>query len=133
MGYTNYWHRTNKEFDGDFVELVKDVFKRSAERGIILKDGWGENEPIADSLEICFNGNAETGLEHETFFLPNTDNEHFKSGFDFCKTAEKPYDWTVKEVLRLAEKYGYVTDVSDDGEPEILNDEEYIAKYGREV
>lgn len=130
MGYTNYWNRTKVKYDENFVNLVKEVFKQSADRGIILKNGFGEGEPIADMESIWFNGNGETGLEHETFFIRNADTDGFEEGFDFCKTAEKPYDWTVKEVLKLAEKYGIVREVSDDGEPEVLNDEEYIKKYG---
>jgi len=128
MGYTNYWKRTDKEYDSDFVELVKDVYADCKNKGITLGDNWGEGEPVADLLEIAFNGDASKDLDHETFYLPNTDNEYFKEGFNFCKTAAKPYDYAVKEVLRLAEKYGYVTDVSDDGEVDIISDAEYLGE-----
>lgn len=128
MGYTNYWKRTDKEYDNDFVELVKDVYADCKNKGITLGDNWGEGEPVADLLEIAFNGDASKDLDHETFYLPNTDNEYFKEGFNFCKTAAKPYDYAVKEVLRLAEKYGYVTDVSDDGEVDVISDAEYLGE-----
>lgn len=134
MGYTNYWKRTDKEYDESFVDLVKDVFSSCKQKGITLRDGFGEGEPVADLTDIWFNGDGSKGLDHETFLIPNTSSENFESGFNFCKTAAKPYDYAVKEVLRLAEKYGYVTDVSDDGEVDVISDAEYLGEsYKREA
>ena len=41
----------------------------------------------------------------------------------------KPYDYVVKEVLKVAEEMGIVTDVSDDGENDVTTDKEYEAYY----
>ena len=125
MGYTNYWYRTSKPITQEFVDAVKEVFEKCKNMGIILRDGWGENEPIADLERIDFNGNVETELDHENFVMINIPEEN-NNVFCFCKTARKPYDYAVKEVLKIAEKMGLVTDVSDDGFVEITTDAEWL-------
>ena len=55
-----------------------------------IHDGNGEGNPrFTDSL-VCFNGDAEKGYDHETCYI-SLDSD----GFDFCKTARKPYDVAV--------------------------------------
>lgn len=59
-----------------------------------------------------FNGDASTGDDHETLVI-----EKKGSGFQFCKTAEKPYDVYVKAALLLANKVAPgVFELSCDGD-----------------
>ena len=111
MGYTRYWERTEKPITEDFVEEVKEIIKDCAKKGIAIRGWSGEGSPELTLEKIAFNGNgkAERDLSHETFSI---NNKH--TGFDFCKTARKPYDYAVRRVLKLAKDYGLVTKVSSD-------------------
>lgn len=123
MGYTRYWKRTDEPLNEDFLKDVNKVIKDAAKMGIAIRGGDGTGEPVLELEEISLNGNgnAERDLSHETFFLGK------ETGFNFCKTARKPYDYVVRTILRLALDYGIVTDVSDDGYNEqIYSDEMYI-------
>lgn len=69
-----------------------------------------ESAPIVDENMIFFNGKGDDG--HETFML-----HRGQDGFDFCKTARKPYTAAVKEIL---EEVNYIVPgwlrLSDDGD-----------------
>lgn len=123
MGYTRYWKRTDEPLNADFRDGVENIIKEAAGYGIAIR-GWdGHGEPLLSSERVSFNGNAnaEQDLSHESFVLDS------ELGFCFCKTARKPYDFVVRKVLRLAQDYGIVEDVSDDGYNEdIYSDEQYI-------
>lgn len=121
MGYTRYWNRTDKLITEAFVLGVLEIIGESEAMGIRIRDAWGENEPIVKKDYIALNGNSEHNLDHESCAF---DNE--RTGFDFCKTARKPYDYTVQRVLALAEALGIVTDVRDDGYNGIRTDKEYL-------
>lgn len=124
MGYTRYWKRTNKPITEDFVEEVKQIIIDSAKKGIAIRDWDGTGKPYIGLNQIVFNGNkrADMDLSYESFILNNVAKD-----FNFCKTARKPYDYTVRRVLKLAKKYGLVTNVSSDGaNNKIYSDEEYI-------
>lgn len=130
MGYTRYWKRTDKAYGEDFIKEVNAVIGNCLTRGITIKNGHGIDFPQADMNMIWLNGNEENDLGHETFFIPNTTSEYFKEGFEFCKTARKPYDYAVRQILKIAEEYGLVTNVSSDGEnEEIISDDDYIKRY----
>ena len=120
MGYTRYWGRTEKPITQEFVDAVNNIIAEAKEKGITVC-GWdGTGEPEVTLERIAFNGKAPY-MDHESC---NIDNK--PSFFDFCKTAEKPYDWAVKRVLEVGAKMGIVKDVSDDGEVEECNDEQYM-------
>ena len=120
MGYTRYWKRTNKAMDEEFLEFCNDVFKTCKKLGITIKDWKGEGTPLVSKYCIAFNGDASKNLEHESCVLDNNE------GFNFCKTARKPYDYAVRTILREALTRGYITDLSDDGiNEEIFSDDEY--------
>ena len=124
MGYTRYWKRTNENITEDFVNEVKEILEECKAHGITIKDGWGEYDPIVTTDLISINGTDENDLGHESFILENVAKR------DFCKTARKPYDYAVREILKVAETYGLVTNVRSDGENnEIISDAEYIEKY----
>lgn len=116
MGYTRYWERTDKPYDEEFIDEVKRIIAKCTQNKITICDGHGEGSPIVTMEKIAINGDGSRGLEHETFFIANPTYEHFETGFDFCKTALKPYDYAVREILKIAEEKGIVTNVSDDGE-----------------
>ena len=118
MGYTRYWETTGKKFTEEFVNLNKAVVTIANKKyGITVRGGLGEGAPVINMEKIWLNGDGLKGLDHETYLLISEG----KSGFDFCKTAHKPYDLVVNALLRIAQEYGYVKNVSDDGPT--LNDE----------
>lgn len=125
MGYTRYWNRTTKPITEEFCEKVNEIIKDSEQRGIKIRNGLGTNKPIVTMDKILINGDKDHNLDHETLGFTNTEK-----GFGFCKTARKPYDYTVREILKVAEDMGIVTDVSDDGANDrIISDDDYI--HGR--
>jgi hypothetical protein len=77
----------------------------------IYHDDEIDKEPLVSATEIHFNGKDEDG--HEPFVFSTTDN-----GFQFCKTAQKPYDFAVCMILIiLRDYYGEkVLTVSSDGD-----------------
>lgn len=79
-----------------------------------IKGGDGTGRPIISNSEIRFNGDASKGEDHETFVL-----EKNGSGFQFCKTARKPYDRYVKAVLLVAKAVApAAVEISSDGDGE---------------
>mgnify|MGYP003110094302 CR=1 FL=1 len=98
MGYTNYWYQrksfTNEEWSKvlDEYDYIKDVLG-----GSVIFDE-------SDVKQIMFNGNPENDQDHETFVLhkeaqTEPDYEGQDVSFNFCKTAEKPYDIAVWHLL----------------------------------
>lgn len=125
MGYTRYWTRTNKPITQEFVDGVKEIIKQSAHYGIAIRGAYGNGFPVVTLDEVVFNGEArgQFDLSYEAFSISNDSDEYFC----LCKTAKRPYDYTVRKVLALAKKEGLVINVSSD-EPnnKIYSDEEYI-------
>ena len=120
MGYTRYWNRTAKQMDEDFIEFCNEVFKTCNKLGITIRNWDGENKPTVNTKIVAFNGDADKNLDHESCVIDD------RIGFNFCKTARKPYDYAVRTILREAFVRGYITDLSDDGtNEEIISDNEY--------
>ena len=121
MGYTRYWKRTDKEITADFCIEVENILKECAKKGIAIR-GWdGTGKPNIDTSGISFNGNGKENLDHESMVIDK------RTGFNFCKTARKPYDYAVRKVLKAAERHGLVYDVSSDGaNNKVYSDEEYL-------
>lgn len=117
MGYTHYFSKVSTTRDD---ALRFEMFARGA-RTIIeyattqdkiqIADGMGEKLgewEISDSL-VSFNGYGADS--HETFYW-GVD----ASGFNFCKTAYKPYDAVVTACLiHLKDVYGDAVDIGSDG------------------
>lgn len=91
---------------------------------IVIRGGLGEGDPIIDMNRIWLNGDGSRGLDHETYSLISGEAPEF----DFCKTAQKPYDLVVNALLRIAKEYGCVENVSDDGENLNAKAEELVAE-----
>lgn len=128
MGYTHYWtFQQPKRGDAAKVEAlyqkaVKDCAKiirtyYEANGGL---SGYTAHTPIGTYGGLLVNGKGDDA--HEDFSL----REHFKQnfattfyrepGFNFCKTARKPYDVVVTACLIvLKHRLGDYIDVSSDG------------------
>lgn len=121
MGYTRYWTRTDKPITQEFVDVVNKIIADARNHGITIC-GWdGTGEPEVTLERIALNGPEENDLGHESFVLTN------QSGWDFCQTACKPYDYTVREILKAGEKMNIVEDVVDDADYEaIVSDKDYL-------
>ena len=101
MGYTNYWNQT-KSFTDKEWKKVKDEYSYIKEicKSTIIDETQKDDE-------IVFNGKGD--LSHETFVLtkhPRTEEEYKGEdlSFNFCKTAEKPYDLAVWHLLFFTRK-----------------------------
>ena len=121
MGFTRYWNRTKKKINKDFVVKVCEIIADCDEKGITIRNWCGEGNPVVTLERISLNGKSEHQLDHESFVIDQ------KVGFNFCKTARKPYDYAVREILKYAEENGFVTDVEEDDENnEIISDTDYL-------
>jgi hypothetical protein len=113
MGYTHYWtikEELPREKFTKWTEGVKVIVETAIEAGIRLGNGLGKDTPeISDTL-IVFNGVG--AFSHESFGVSFDD-----VGFDFCKTAAKPYDAVVTASLIHAKKiFGDAIEITSDGE-----------------
>lgn len=95
MGYTHYWKfkqnpKDIKDGDKKFKKAVELFKKCISIHPFPLAGQNGTGEPIIKNSELCFNGVGRDSYETCYFALDNADY-----GFDFCKTAKKPYDGAV--------------------------------------
>lgn len=92
MGYTHYWTfegpTTGKKMD----KAIADCNKIANASPVPLGNGHGEDEPVLRKGKCLFNGVGDDS--HEGFGLEMGD-----TGFEFCKTAQKPYDVVVTACL----------------------------------
>jgi hypothetical protein len=106
MGYTHYFNfieEPSREKFVEFAEGVKQLVATAQEAGIEIGD-----EEYGDD-KIVFNGVGANS--HETFYVSADGVD-----FNFCKTAQKPYDTAVTASLILAKKiFGDNIKVSSDG------------------
>lgn len=120
MGYTRYWNvneaKMKEGFDTEFLGRISNIVNAAKEYNIVIKNGLGEDKPIINKELIALNGDASVGLDHESLVFSKENPLGWGgSEFDFCKTACKPYDAVVFAVLIVAEEYGYIREVSNDG------------------
>jgi len=113
VGYTHYWtikqELTPAQFK-EWTEGVKVIVETAIEAGIPLGNGLGFDAPNIDETLVALNGVGAGG--HETFGIRLGDE-----GFDFCKTAEKPYDSVVTASLIHAKKiFGDSIEIKSDGD-----------------
>ena len=127
MGYTHYNYRPRKNAGsaymyGKLALDAKAICEHAYTIGIKLGDWSGENGTSPQFTEGEFSLNGIDDMSHETFTwkaLP-TQVEWRKDEpeiFDFCKTAQKPYDAVVTAILiRAKEIYGSCVSISSDGD-----------------
>ena len=106
MGYTHYFKTEGiQEFSEEVLTDVRRITKEY--QNIIQREYDEPGEPIIDKDIIIFNGIDDDG--HETFVVESNSR-------GFCKTARKPYDLPVCEVLLvLLHHYKGKFDLSSDG------------------
>ncbi len=101
MGYTHYFHtydkkrfRTTKESRDRVLPFLRDIASRYED--ILTGDGSGETRipVVLNDKEIHLNGIGDDSHEDFWFTLRS-----FPHDFTFCKTARKPYDAPVSEML----------------------------------
>jgi len=111
MGYTHYFPITKQPTQDQWNSIAAGVKKALDIGGVPVAFEYDSSElPVIDKDLIRFNGIAEDG--HETFYLSRED-----SGFQFCKTAYKPYDTLVTASLLIAEHFAPdCYNISSDGE-----------------
>lgn len=111
MGYTHYWTQVRDFTVAEWSDIrtdIGDILKEAQHnQGISLADGGGEGGTSPDISDkfISFNGLGDDA--HETFVVnrvrPTLDDDEIRygkrRGWDFCKTAEKPYDAVVVAAL----------------------------------
>ena len=120
MGYTNYWLQT-KPFSDPQWKAIKAEYLYLIEQNKVTKLFVDQN--IDDDIDygIVLNGVSE----YETFHLSkNGESGIFKDNnvfFNFCKTAEKPYDLIVWHLLVIAKAVApeSITISRDRDEPDI--------------
>ena len=116
MGYTHYWKTEepvtfSKEEWDKLKETARLIFKECKAMNIKLcyDEDKESSPPRANNNEIVFNGFKD--LSHETFVLTPTIN-----GFNFCKTARKPYDVAVTALLIYVHAHKPNIKVTSDGD-----------------
>lgn len=93
MGYSHYYENFSKLPD-EAVDAIKGVFTENAE--IVQREYDDPTTPLVTNDTVRFNGVGDDG--YETFLLEG-------SGWNFCKTANKPYDKVVVAVLCICDNY----------------------------
>ena len=105
MGYTHYWTLQNgieQSAWNKFLKVAREIITTAEEAGVLIEDN-------SAGSAIFINGVGEQS--HETFVITSED-----VGFNFCKTAQKPYDSVVTAILILAKTvFKNDIEVSSDG------------------
>jgi hypothetical protein len=150
MGYTHYmrtdnWDKQDKLGFEKALPIVQKILKRH--KDIVQFECDDSKRPLISKEQIRFNGIGNEG--HETFMFINGESqgEFYNPTFSFCKTARKPYDVAVCEVLLVLNAFcpnlslgsdgfsGYLEQPELDGAwPEaVQNVSQYGIKYHTEV
>lgn len=136
MGYTHYYRGQNVTLTPAIVTDINAIIVGAMARGISIRNGLGEGEPIVNETEVIINGDASAGEDYETFSIESGVDHNGLSSF--CKTARKPYDAVVGAILlRLHEtdpdfqfsSDGSFEDEEDWGGPRSL----YFQVFGEEA
>lgn len=147
MGYTHYWRRPEvipAEAFAAYSEACKGVCT-DHELHMALKLRYGmdwpvlayesdepSNPPVFTKELVRFNGVRELG--HETFYVkrifdPSTSSRPSEVlHFEFCKTAQKPYDIAVVACLALLQHYCPEVVLSSDGSTDELAAGHWVAE-----
>ncbi len=118
MGYTHYWRLKPTTLPTEALVTIGKLLGRAYHRGIIQREYDDPRPPFVSDTKIRFNGVGENG--HETFFftsIPEQGQPANGRTFQFCKTARKPYDQVVMQVLIVLKYYlGEAITVTSDGD-----------------
>lgn len=102
MGYTHYFPQseafTTPEWD--IIMTAAKAIIAAQPKGLICgPDGTGD--PIVNEKQIALNGSEIDDQGHESFIITKAKYPDF----NFCKTAEKPYDVVVVAILCIVEHF----------------------------
>jgi hypothetical protein len=132
MGYTHYYTPSKSATKKAWKSAQHDIkiflaaLPPETEAGPLLLEGMEDSgePPIFTEDTIRFNGRGPNGedLGHETFFVK------FQGGWEFCKTARKPYDLAVTGALVILRVHGVLISASGDGGMEGFEDALEIIK-----
>jgi hypothetical protein len=118
-GYTHHFIWRQDPDPGVLHECVVDMSRIIAARWSTLAGPEGQGKPEINSLDLVFNGIGDQG--HEPFVFPGRLDRipgfPGPKGFNFCKTAAKPYDAVVTACLLVARDHfpPSVLAISSDG------------------
>jgi hypothetical protein len=120
MGYTHYWSFRSVKGETAKIEAVYQKTIKECQKIVLVYQkefghlqGYSAHTKLGQYGGINFNGSKDEA--HETFVL----REHFKenSDFNFCKTAQKPYDLAVVACLCILQhRLKDAIQVSSDGD-----------------
>lgn len=127
MGYTHYYnteHWNDRDVLGweDAIPVIQKILQKYKDR--IQFESDDTRRAVVDKHLIRFNGIGENG--HETFYIENKAEQNdfgTNPGFGFCKTARKPYDIAVCEVLLVLKAYCPHLHLNSDGFVGYLEDQ----------
>jgi hypothetical protein len=143
MGYTHYWNQNRKFSNADWQHIEQawsEVVKATYERGILLSHDNGDttlsaHDRISQSWKTDFGRGPVLAINgfrdeaHETFVISKngpanmTTEKGSRRGFDFTKTAGKPYDAFVTAMLIwLEHTYPKHISVRSDGDASDWNE-----------
>ena len=136
MGYTHYW--TFKQPKKGTIRETERLFQRAVADCQLICRAWRDEHKGTMNSISGFSAHATTGkygglhvngkgeLAHEDFIIRETFKLNFReestnigipSGFNFCKTAQKPYDTVVVACLIVLKHYlKDLIEVSSDGD-----------------
>lgn len=129
MGYTHYWELNERSFKGSLFSRTVEGMNKIVEASPLVDhwDGHDAGARIIKDYRVEFDGIGDEA--HETFCFQAF--ELAGRNFNFCKTAQKPYDIVVTACLSVAaDVIGDGIKVSSDGEPK---DWEAGARFASEV
>lgn len=122
MGYTHYWTFKTKPNAVAYARAIRDINKLARYKKDILS-GYSAHAPVGVYGGALINGIREDS--HEDFSLPGLPQDAMnplwqggRGGFNFCKTAMKPYDVVIVAALAILKyRLGDKIDISSDGTP----------------
>lgn len=128
MGYTHYWSLNKPNRKKGEAERVEKIYKQALlECQRVLKayqkdaadyerlSGFSVHTKLGQYGGLEVNGKGSEA--HEDFALREHFRDQLAAGFDFCKTAHKPYDVAVVACLCVLKyRLGSLFNVSSDGD-----------------
>ena len=137
MGYTHYFSTQKETGAATWAVLVEQAKQLAAAipEDIKICGGFGTGAPEFTDERLWFNGDEATGQDYETMMVervitPAAWSQPDEKGlvFNFCKTAQRPYDLLVCAVL-IAMKQTIICSIGTDGDEADWKDA--IAFYNR--
>ena len=105
-GMTQHWDIKEDIPTKMWKEFTSEARKVIEKKKKIIKGPDGTGDPIINTKMVSFNGDAEKDNNYEPCTI------YRKKGYGFCKTAGKPYNSTVKTILKLFVKHTAIVDIT---------------------